>query len=167
MLLNVIMYCTFLLPCSDGNISGKFILLQQTLTGEGKLGKFIKPPWFDVLFQKLNLFISVGIVKIAARSPWIVVSHNGKGWKSPQEIIESHPLLKWVPYSRSQRWVSRQVLDIFIEGDFTRSLDNLFQCSVTLTVKKFFHTLVQNFLHTGFRPAYFLIIPRPINGCCF
>lgn len=46
-------------------------------------------------------------------------------------------LLKQVPYNR---WG----LNISMEGDFTRSLDSLFQCSITLNVK-FFHTLVRTF----------------------
>ena len=52
------------------------------------------------------------------------------------------PLLKPVPYNRSHRSASRRVLNISTEGDSTSSLGNLFQCSVTLTKKKFFHMLV-------------------------
>jgi len=46
------------------------------------------------------------------------------------------PSAKAVPYSRSHRWISGQVLNISREGDSTTSLDNLFQLSVTLEVKK-------------------------------
>ena len=45
-------------------------------------------------------------------------------------------LPKHVPYGRLHRWASNQILNISIEGDSTTSLGNLFQCSVTLTVKK-------------------------------
>jgi len=43
-----------------------------------------------------------------------------------------------VTQSRLHRTASRQVLNISREGDYTTSLGNLFQCSVTLRVKKFF-----------------------------
>ena len=46
----------------------------------------------------------------------------------------------------------KQVLNISIEGDSTTSLGGLFQCSITLPVKKFFHMLVQNFLCSSFKP---------------
>ena len=49
--------------------------------------------------------------------------------------MKSNPLLKQVPYGRSHRWVSRWVFSISIEGDSTASQGNLFQCSVTLTLK--------------------------------
>ena len=47
--------------------------------------------------------------------------------------------------------MSRQVLNICMGGVFTASVGNLFQCSVILTVKKFFCMLVQNFLCSSFR----------------
>ena len=43
-----------------------------------------------------------------------------------------------VTYSRLHRTLSRWVLNISREGDSTTSLGSLFQCSVTLRVKKFF-----------------------------
>ena len=66
-------------------------------------------------------------------------------------MLESNPLLKQVPYNRSHRQASRRVLNISIEGDST-TLGNLFQCSITLTIKKFFLTLVWNFQCSSFRP---------------
>jgi len=47
-----------------------------------------------------------------------------------------------VSYSRLHRTLSRQVLNIFREGDSITSLDSLFQCSVTLRV-----------LHPGLEPS--------------
>jgi len=43
-----------------------------------------------------------------------------------------------VTYSRLQRTLSRWVLNISREGESTTSLGSLFQCFVTLRVKKFF-----------------------------
>jgi len=77
---------------------------------------------------------------------YISESQNCRCWKGPPEITESKPLPKQASYSRLHRDVSRQVLNISMEGDFMTSLGSLFQCSVTLTVKKFFCILVQNFL---------------------
>ena len=48
------------------------------------------------------------------------------------------PCKSRVTYSRLHRTLSRQVLNISREGDSTTSLGSLFQCSVTLRVKKFF-----------------------------
>ena len=56
-----------------------------------------------------------------------------------------HPLLKQVLYSRSHRSASTWVLSISI-GDSTTFLGYLFQCSITLTIKKFFHVLLRIFL---------------------
>ena len=53
------------------------------------------------------------------------------------EIIESHPPAKQATYSRLHRDVSRQVLNISMEGDSTTSPGSLSQGSVTLTVKFF------------------------------
>ena len=46
-------------------------------------------------------------------------SQNHRGWKGPEEITVSNPLLTQVPYSRSHRQASRWVLNISIEGDST------------------------------------------------
>ena len=48
-------------------------------------------------------------------------------------------MLKQVPYNRWHR--SRQVLNTTREGVSTTSLGSLFQCSVTLAVKQFFHII--------------------------
>ncbi|NXN56925.1 ARMC4 protein, partial [Rynchops niger] len=47
---------------------------------------------------------------------------------------------------------SRRVLKISREGDSTTSLGSLFQCSVTLTVKKFFRVFERNFLCSNLCP---------------
>ena len=67
-------------------------------------------------------------------------------------------LLKQLSYSRSHRQASRWILNVFIEGDSTTSLGNLFQCSVTLMVKKFFHMFVWNFLYSSFRPLLLVLL---------
>jgi len=56
------------------------------------------------------------------------------------------PCQSRVAYSRLHRNLSRQVLNISREGDSTTSLGSLFQCSVTLRVKKFFLVFRRNFL---------------------
>ena len=73
-------------------------------------------------------------------------SQNCRGWKGPQEIA-SNPLLRQVPYNRSHRQVSSRVLSVSREGDSTASLGSLFQCCVTFTIKKLFHTFVWNNLN--------------------
>jgi len=59
-----------------------------------------------------------------------------------EETSEDHlvnpPAKERVTYSRLHRTVSRQVLNISREGESTTPLGSLFQCSVTLRVKKFF-----------------------------
>ena len=75
-----------------------------------------------------------------------------QGWKGPQEIIKSDLSANKVPYKRSHRLVFGQVLNISIEGDSTTTLGNRFQCSITLTIKKFFHMFVWNLLCSSFRP---------------
>ena len=61
-----------------------------------------------------------------------------------------HPCRSRVTYSRLHRTLSRRVLNISREGDFTTSLGSLFQCSITLRVKKFFLFLsaTGSFLYT-------------------
>ena len=77
---------------------------------------------------------------------WLTELQNCRGWKEPQDIIKSNTLLKQVPCNISHRKAARWVLNVALEGDFTTSLGNLFQCSVTPTVKKFLHMLVWNLL---------------------
>jgi len=62
------------------------------------------------------------------------VGVGGGLWRSSS----STALLKQVPYSIWNRKASRWVLNISRERDSTASLGSLFQCPVTLTVKKFF-----------------------------
>ena len=56
------------------------------------------------------------------------------------------PCSSRVTQSRLHRTASRWVLNFSREGDSTTSLGNLFQCSVTLRVKKFFLMFSWNFL---------------------
>jgi len=69
-------------------------------------------------------------------------SQNVRGWKG---LLVQPPCQSRVAYSRLHRTSSRQVFNISREGDSTTSLWNLFQCSVTLRVKKFL-MFRQNFL---------------------
>ena len=78
----------------------------------------------------------------------ITESHDCRDWNGHLEILESSPPSEQAPYSRLHRWVSRWVLNISREGESITSLGSLFQCSITLTVKKFLCILVQNFLCT-------------------
>jgi len=57
-----------------------------------------------------------------------------------------------VTYSRLHRTLSRRVLNISKEGDSTTSPGSLFQCSITLRVKKFFLMFRRNFLCFILRP---------------
>jgi len=77
--------------------------------------------------------------------------------------MESNPLLKQLPYSRLCRKSSRQVLINSREGNSTASLGSLFQCSVTLTVKKFFP-------HVQMELPVFQFVPIascPVMGRCW
>jgi len=81
-----------------------------------------------------------------------------QGLQGLQMIIVSNTLLKKVPYHRSHKYTSRWVLNISIAGDSTTSLGNLFQCSITLTMKKFFHMiLVWNFLCLSVRLLFLVL----------
>ena len=64
--------------------------------------------------------------------------------------LGSTPQLKQVLYN----WPHKQVC---IEENFTTSLGNLFWCSVTLTIKKFFCMFVWNFLCSSFRPLLLVL----------
>jgi len=50
-------------------------------------------------------------------------------------------------------------LNTSIAGDSTTPLGNLFQSSVTLTIKKFFYMLVWNFLHSSSRQLLLVLAP--------
>jgi len=63
-----------------------------------------------------------------------------------------------VIYSRLHRTASNQVLNISGEGDSTASLDSLFQCSITLKVKKFFLRLRWNILCFGLCPLPLVLL---------
>lgn len=78
---------------------------------------------------------SRGILETMPEDHSITVSQSCRGWMGPLENIESNPLLKQVPYSRSHRKASRRVLNISREGGSTTSLGSLFQHSITLKVK--------------------------------
>jgi len=60
--------------------------------------------------------------------------------------LAQHPCRSRVTYSRLHRTLSRRVLNISREAESTASLGSLFQCSVTLRVKKFFLMFRWNFL---------------------
>ena len=78
-------------------------------------------------------------IKISSEVPRIT-ELQGLEWTSRGQSLTFQ--LKQVLYNRSHRQASRQVLNISIEGDSIEgempSLGNLFQCSITLTIKKFF-----------------------------
>jgi len=58
-------------------------------------------------------------------------------WKGPLETTFVQATAKAAPYSQLHREESRWVHNISRERNSTTSLGSLFQCSVTLTVKKF------------------------------
>ena len=86
-----------------------------------------------------GLFISKDICKLSK----IMESQNYGLGRDLWRPSRSSPLQ--VPYSMLHRKMSRWVLSISREGDSTASLGSLFQCFVTLTVKKFFLMFVWNF----------------------
>jgi len=57
---------------------------------------------------------------------------GGDLWRS----LSSTPLLKQVPYSKLSRKASIRLMNISRERGYTTTLGSLFQCSVTLTIKK-------------------------------
>ena len=62
------------------------------------------------------------------------------------EIVLSHPVAQSrINQSRLLRTMSGWVLSIATEGDFTVSLGNLFQCSITFTVKELVCVFKWNF----------------------
>lgn len=73
-------------------------------------------------------------------------SQNCMGWKGPQEIIKSNPPAK----ANSLQQVAQVGIQTGLEYLQRRRLNNQpghpVQCSVTFTMKKFFHMLVWNFL---------------------
>ena len=72
---------------------------------------------------------------------WITESQNhrmlGVGRDSMGHLVQA-PCRSRVSYSRLHRTLSRWVLNISREGDSITSLGNLFQCPVTLRLKKLF-----------------------------
>ena len=73
------------------------------------------------------------------------------------------PLLKQVPWNKLPRKVSRRVLNISMEGDTTISLDCLFQCSVTLTVKEIFLMFRWKLLSSSLCTVSLVLLPGPIQ----
>ena len=114
---------------------------------------------FPYIFQDTVLLLETDVLLQTRKAQRLAItkSQDCRGWKGPQEIIKPNPPAKAVPYNRSDRQVSRQVLNISREADSTTSLGSLFQCSVTLTIKKFFHIL-QSFLCSSFRPLLLILL---------
>jgi len=73
-------------------------------------------------------------------------------------LLSPMPLPKHFSYSESHCKVSRWVLNTSIEGDSTTSLTSLFQCFITITIKKFFHMFLWNFLYSSFRPLLLVLL---------
>lgn len=71
-----------------------------------------------------------------------IVGSGRELWKSQSP---TH-LLKQLPYSGLHRKASWQVLNFSRKGNSTISLGSLFQCSVTIKIKKFFLAFMWNFL---------------------
>jgi len=93
---------------------------------------------------------------------WETESWNGRGWKRPL-LIESSPIVKQVPYSRLHRKTFRWILNLS-KGEYTVSMDGLFQHSVTLTVKKFFLMCIWNSLCSGFCPLPFALLLKTLSN---
>jgi len=69
-------------------------------------------------------------------SQQVITESELQGLEGAQEVLNSNPLLKQEPHNRSHRSVSIWLMNISTEGDSPTSLGNLFQCSITVTVKK-------------------------------
>jgi len=82
--------------------------------------------------------------------------HRIPAWQGLEGTSGGHPAQpscrSRVTYSRLHRTLSRRVLNISREGDSTTYLGSLFQCSVTLRVKKFFLMFRWNFLCFSLSP---------------
>ena len=95
--------------------------------------------------------------------PWLPLSLQSQNHRIAEvgrdlkRSLSPTPLPKQVPYNRSHRQASRQLLNISVEGDSTASLGSLFQCSVNHTVNKFFCMSVWNFLCLSFRPLLLVL----------
>jgi len=112
----------------------------------GQMGSLIPPPLHS------NPRVSTpGWLQCQENSNTVLSKpHDGMIWDL--EIPQSNPPLEQVPYSRLHRKASSWVLNISREGDSTSSLGSLFQCSVTLKVKKFFLLLRWNSLYSHLCP---------------
>ena len=105
---------------------------------------------------KVQYFLRKPILTFSLpQNHWIRVGKDLWRW-SPT------PLLKQVPYSRLHRKVSRRVLNISIR-DLTASLDSLFQCSVTLTVKEIFLMFRWKLLSSSLCTVSLVLLPGPIQ----
>lgn len=82
---------------------------------------------------------------------------ESKGLEGTTGDHQVQPLLKLVPCSKLHRKASRWILNIFKEGNSTTSLGSLFQCSVTLKVKKLSFMFVWNFLCYSLCPLSFVL----------
>ena len=82
-------------------------------------------------------------------NPRITASRELEGTSGDHPV---HPPAKAVPWSKLHRKVSRQIWSVSRQGDSTASLGSLFQCSVILTVKKFFLLLRWDFLCSSLYP---------------
>lgn len=83
---------------------------------------------------------------------------NCRGWKGLERPLSLKPLLRQVPYSSSHRKASRWVLNISRDRNSTIFLSSLFQCSVTLTGKKFFLVFALELLVFQFLPLPLILL---------
>ena len=75
----------------------------------------------------------------------------GLGGTSVGHLVQP-PCWSRVTYSRLHKTLSKQVLNTSRVGDSANSLGSLFQCSVTLRVKKFFLMFRRNFIFFSLCP---------------
>jgi len=84
----------------------------------------------------------------------------GVGRDSGCHLVQPHCQSRFT-YSRMHRTASRQVLNMRREGDDSTPLGSLFQCSVILSVKKFFLVFTWNFLGFSLCPLPLVLLLGP------
>ena len=96
-------------------------------------------------FYRSNSWERVGFVP---EKRWITESQSLEGTSGDHRV---QPPAKAGSLQQVAHVGVQMGLEYLLEGDFTTCLGSLFQCSVTLTIKKSFHILGRNFLCSSFR----------------
>ena len=114
--------------------------------------KFVTTIWFShFLFHKLDLFFFSSTDEIIHR---ITECQVLEGTLKDHQV--QSPCQSRNTKIRSQKNDSRRVLNVSGEEDPTASLGSPFQCSVTLSVKKYFFIFMWNLPYSSLYPCPFI-----------